>query len=75
MITEAPAKARSDMEILVEKLNDWIEGRIHDLWYTAGTPSFSVAHRMAARARIDELEWAKKDIKRLAEEITKAEER
>ncbi len=39
------------------ELIDW---RISDVRYTADNPGFSDAHRMAARARIDELEWVKR---------------
>jgi len=40
-----------------------IEERILDCQLTAGNPAFSDKHRMAARARIDELEWMKGLIK------------
>ena len=53
-MVEAPAKPKD--------LKELIEDRIHDLWYTAGNPVFSDAHRMAARARIDELEWVKRQM-------------
>ena len=70
-MVQAPAKSRSDVEILIEKLNHLIDERIYDLSYTAANLGFSQSHRMAARARIDELESAKKNVKRLAEEIAR----
>ncbi len=39
------------------ELIDW---RITDVRYTAANPIYTDAHRMAARARIDELEWVKR---------------
>jgi len=72
-MVEAPAKARSDIEILVEKIDCLIDERIRDLWYTAGTPSFSDAYRTVCHGRIDELESMKRNIKRLAEELIKAD--
>jgi len=39
-----------------------IDERILELRLTAGNPTFSDAHRMAARARIDELEWVKTNL-------------
>lgn len=67
---EAPPKARSEAEILVEKFNQWADDRILERSLSAYNPSFD---RMSARARIDELEWAKTNLKRLAEEIVKNE--
>ena len=53
-MVEAPAKPKDLKEV--------IEDRIHDLWYTAGNPVFSDAHRMCAHAKIDALEWVKDQI-------------
>ena len=39
--------------------NEILDDRILDLQLTAGNPGFTDAHRMAARARIEELEWVK----------------
>ena len=57
MCTPLPAKTKD--------LNELIDERILDLQLTAGNPSFSFsdAYRMAARARIDELERLKKRAK------------
>lgn len=53
MVTPLPTKT----------LKELIDERILDLQLTAGNPTFSDAHRMAARARIDELEWVKEMVK------------
>ena len=64
MVTDT--KPKTDMEKLIHLINQ----RITDCHFTAGSPMFSDAHRMAARAREDELEWVRKNIKRIAGEIT-----
>ena len=58
MVTDT--KPKTDMEKLIHLINQ----RITDCHFTAGSPMFSDAHRMAARARMDELEWAKRLIKK-----------
>ena len=60
------AKARDKMEILVEKFNEWADERIVDYAFAACDLAFVGT---AVRARINMLEWAKINIKRLAEEI------
>lgn len=67
---QAPAKARSDVEVLVERFNQLAEERILDLSLAVGNPTLSGAFGTTAKDRIDEVEWAKMNIKRLAEEIT-----
>ena len=47
------------MEAKTKDLNERIDERILDLQLTAGNPTFSDDYRMAARARIDELERVK----------------
>jgi len=44
-------------------LLELIDERILDMELTASNPTFSDPHRMAARARIDELEWVKRQMK------------
>ena len=61
-------KTKTDIEKLVDRFNQLVNDRIMDCSLTAGNPSFSDAHRMAARARIDELEWAKTNLEKLANE-------
>jgi len=51
------------MEAKTKDLNELIDERILDLQLTAGNPTFSDAYRMAARARIDELERLKRMVK------------
>ena len=69
-MVQAPAKARSDIEILVEKFNKWAEDRIVDLQATADNQFFSDGVRSQAQGGIGWLESAKKNLKRLAEEIS-----
>lgn len=66
MVTPAPAKARSDVEVLVERFNEWVEERKLDL---RSTPSLSYLHQKSLEVRIDTLEFAKKNLERLAKEI------
>jgi len=54
MVTPLPTKT----EYIVIKRRV-LEERILDRRLTAGNPAFSDAHRMAARARVEELEWVK----------------
>ena len=56
----ATTKPKTDMEKLIDLINE----RIFNCSLTAGSPIFSDAHRMAVRARMDELEWAKRLIKK-----------
>ena len=51
MVTPLPTKTKDFLTLL--------NARILDLRLTAGNPTFSDAHRMAARARIDELGWVR----------------
>ena len=46
-------------------LLELIDERILDLELTAGNPTFSDPHRMAARARIEELAWVMRDLKKV----------
>ena len=57
-MVQAPAKARSDVEILIEKFNEWADDRIIDY-------SLSSVYRHDITA----LKSAKANLKRLAEEI------
>ena len=58
-------KPKTDIEKLVEKFETWADARIVDY----SIPPASDSHRRSLLARIDTLEFAKKNIKRLAEEI------
>jgi len=64
MVTKAPAKARSDVEILVERFNEWADDRIID--YTV-IPFEK--YREIRKIKIDTLKWAKTNLERLAQEI------
>ena len=55
MITPKSTKEKTD----IEKLRNLLPDRILDRSLTAGNPAFSDSYRMAARARVEELEWVK----------------
>jgi len=59
-------KPKTDTEKLVEKFNKWCDERILDYRII---PPASDSHRRSLLARIDTLEFAKKNINRLAQEI------
>ena len=65
-MVEAPAKSRSDVEILIEKFNDWADERIFDLGDTASIPFFSNDTRSEARGGLKWLGSAKRNLERLA---------
>ena len=66
---QAPPKARSDVEILVEKFNEWADGMMVNLRFIASQQPFSDNFEIQTQAKIVELQWAKKNLKRLAEEM------
>lgn len=66
---QAPSKARSDVEILVERFNQWADERI---FYLEDMPlEYLENWRIVQRARIETLQFSKTNIKRLAEEIVR----
>jgi len=71
MTAEAPAKARSDIEILVEKFNQWAEERI--FYYEDMPAEYVERHRAVQRARIETLQFAKANLEKLAKELIKAD--
>lgn len=62
------APARSDVEILIERFNQWADERIADL---AVMPTLPNNRPRSLHPRIDTLESVKINLKRLAEEIDK----
>lgn len=62
-------KARSDVEILIDRFNDWADYSIFDLRSTADNSFFSDTVRFEARGGISWLWSAKRNIKRLAEAV------
>ena len=70
-MVQAPAKARSDVEILVEKFNDWADERILELGETVENPFFSDDTRDKAQGGLNWLSSAKRNLKSLAEELLK----
>lgn len=53
----------------IEEFIKIINSRITDLHFTAGSPMFSDSHRMAARAREDELEWVKSNLEQMVPSV------
>lgn len=70
MVTPAPAKSRSDIEILVERVNEYLDARIID----CSIPPLSVQHIGILLARRDELRWIRFNFNKFAEEIINEKE-
>ena len=66
---QAPAEARNEVEILIERFNEWADDRILGLRDTAENLFFSDSVRFEALGGISWIRSAKTNLKRLAEEM------
>jgi len=68
MVTLAPPKARSDVEILVDQFTQWVNERIFD--YEDMPAEYVEKWRVVQQARIETLQFAKANLERLAKNIS-----
>ena len=67
MVSSLPTKTKTDVEELIEKFDLWVDERIFDL---EDMPfEYIEKWRVVQQARIDTLQFAKGNLKRLAQEV------